>query len=184
MNNDRFNGINVQVLNSVFDSMKNRPETAKATFSVKTVWSSGFAVKSTCNDPRVGNMTIPRGKEYAMICDFPEQFSGEAKGPTVCESCMASLGSCIVQTIVAHATSIGIRLDGIRIDTEGDVDLRGFSGLSASVRPGAQQFRINVHIDSKSATKEQVQQLYEIGKKLSPAMDTLTNGTSIVVVNS
>lgn len=184
MNNDRFNGVNVRVLGSVFDSLKNQPEAAKATFSVRTEWSSGFAVKSTCKDPRIGNNTITRGKEFAMVCDFPEQLSGEAKGPTVCESCMSSLGSCIAQTIVAHATSMGIKLDGIRIDTEGDVDLRGFSGLSTSIRPGAQQFRINVHIDSKSATKEQVKQLYEIGKKLSPAMDTLTNGTSIVVVNS
>lgn len=184
VNSERsFNGVNVQVLGSVFDSIKSRPEAAKATFSVRTEWSgSGFAARSTCKDPRIGGMTVPRGKEYAMVCDFPEQLSGEAKGPTVCESCMASLGSCIAQTIVAHATAMGIKLDGIRIDTEGDVDLRGFSGLAADVRPGAQQFRVNVHIDSRSATKEQLKQLYEIGKKLSPAMDTLTNGTSVIVV--
>lgn len=184
MNNDRLNGINVRVLGSALNAMRSQPEAAKATFSVRTEWSNGFAVKSTCNDPRIGSMTVPRGKEYVMTCDFPEQLSGEATGPTVCESCMASLGSCITQTIVAHATSMGIKLDGIRVDTEGDVDLRGFSGLSASVRPGAQQFRVRVHIDSGSATKEQVKQLYEIGKRLSPAMDTLTNGTSVVMVDT
>lgn len=79
---------------------------------------------------------------------------------------------------------MGIKLDKIGIDVEGDVDLRGFSGISKEVRPGAQQFRVNVHIDSRSATKEQINQLYEIGKRLSPAIDTLTNGTSLVIVNS
>jgi uncharacterized OsmC-like protein len=48
--------------------------------------------------------------------DFPPQFSGEGKGPTVCEACMSSLGACVTQTIVAHATARGINLDSITID--------------------------------------------------------------------
>ena len=33
--NDAFNGVNTQVLNTVYNAMKNQPEMAKATFSVK-----------------------------------------------------------------------------------------------------------------------------------------------------
>jgi uncharacterized OsmC-like protein len=116
--------------------------------------------------------------------DFPPEFSGEGKGPTVCEACMSSLGACITQTIVAHATARGINLDSITIDLEGNVDLRGFTGISSDVRPGAQGFKVNVNIKSSSASKEQISELYEIGKKLSPAFDTLTNGTSVIGVNS
>jgi hypothetical protein len=43
---------------------------------------------------------------------------------------------------------------------------------------------VNVNIKSSSASKEQISELYEIGKKLSPAFDTLTNGTSVIGVNS
>jgi hypothetical protein len=32
--NDAFNGVNMQVLNTVYNSMQNQPEMAKATFSV------------------------------------------------------------------------------------------------------------------------------------------------------
>jgi len=74
---------------------------------------------------------------------------------------------------------LGVQLDGIRIETEGDVDIRGFTSVSEKVRPGAQEFRINVHLGSKTASKEQLEKLYELGKKLSPAMDTLTHGTTI-----
>ena len=126
---------------------------------------------------------MERNTEYKIDYDFPIQFSGEGRGPTVCESCMGSLAACLTQTIVIHATSRGIQIDSINIDVEGDVDLRGFTGIDSDVRPGAQQFRVNLKINSNTASKEQIDELHEIGKKFSPAFDTLTNGTSVVIVN-
>jgi uncharacterized OsmC-like protein len=46
---------------------------------------------------------------------------------------MGSLSACLIQTIVTHATSRGIQIDSINIDVEGDVDLRGFTGISNDV---------------------------------------------------
>jgi uncharacterized OsmC-like protein len=184
MNTNVLNGVDTQVLGSMFSSIQNNPEKAKATFSVQSEWNGEFTVVASCKDFQIGKQRMERKKGYTMVQDFPDQFSGEGKGPTVCESCMAGLGACITQTIVAHSTGMGIKLDKIRVDVEGDVDLRGFSGISRDVRAGAQQIRVKVHIDSHSATKEQIEQLYEIGKRLSPAVDTLTNGTSIVMTNS
>jgi uncharacterized OsmC-like protein len=97
---------------------------------------------------------------------------------------MSSLAACLTQTIVAHATSRGIQIDGINIEVEGDVDMRGFTGISSDIRPGAQQFRVNMNIKNNTASKEQINELYEIGKRFSPAFDTLTNGTSVVLVSS
>ena len=182
--NNGFNGVNTQVLNTVFESMRNHPEMAKATFSVKSAWNGGFSVTSTSKGFRIGGQNIERNTEYRTQHDFPDQLSGEGRGPTVCESCMSSLAACLTQTIVAHATSRGIQIDSIDIDVEGDVDLRGFTGISNDVRPGAQQFRVNMNIKSNNASKEQINELYEIGKRFSPAFDTLTNGTSVVLVNS
>ena len=177
----RFNGVNTQVLNTVYNSMQNQPEMAKATFSVKSQWNGGFSVTSTASKGfRIGGQNIERNTEYKMQHDFPNQMSGEGRGPTVYESCMGSLAACLTQTIVAHATSRGIQIDSIDIDVEGDVDLRGFTGISTDVRPGAQQFRVNMNIKSNTASKEQINELREIGKRFSPAFDTLTNGTSVV----
>jgi len=50
---------------------------------------------------------------------------------------MGALAACLTQTMVAHGTSKGIQLDSIKIRVEGDVDMRGFSGISNDVRPGA-----------------------------------------------
>ena len=97
---------------------------------------------------------------------------------------MGSLAACLIQTMVVHATARGILIDSINVDVEGDVNLRGFTGIDSSVRPGAQQFRVNLKINSNTASKEQINELCEIGKKFSLAFDTLTNGTSVVMVGS
>jgi hypothetical protein len=77
---------------------------------------------------------------------------------------------------------MGLQLDSIRIESEGDVDIRGFTNVSEKVRPGAQEFRLNIHLESKTASKEQLEKLYELGKKFSPAMDTLAHGTTIKTI--
>jgi uncharacterized OsmC-like protein len=182
--NNELNGMNTQMLNTVFESMRNHAKMANATFSVKSEWNGGFSVTSTSKDFRIGGQNIERNTEYMTQYGFPIQLSGEGRGPTVCEGCMGSLAACLTQTILAHATSRGTQIDSINIKVEGDVDLRGFTGISNDVRPGAKQFRVNMNIKSNSASKEQINELYEIGKRFSPAFDTLTNGTSVILVNS
>jgi hypothetical protein len=66
---------------------------------------------------------------------------------------------------------------------EGDVDMRGISGLSGNTRQGAQEFRVKMKITSGTASNEQINKLYEIGRKFSPAFDTLTNGTSVKLIS-
>jgi hypothetical protein len=56
------------------------------------------------------------------------------------------------------------------------------SGISNDVSTGAHQFRVKINIKSGSASKEQLDELREIGKKFSPAFDTLTYGTNVIVV--
>lgn len=175
------NGVNTNGLSSLFNSMKTDPEMGKVTFVVSSEWKGGFSVTSRSKELRIGNTPISRSKQYETTFDFPEQFSGQGLGQTVCENCMGSLAACLTQTIVAHATAMGIKLDSIKMSVEGDVDLRGFSGLSNDARPGAKEFRVHIDIKSDTATKEQINELNDIGKKFSPAFDTLTRGTSVVL---
>jgi hypothetical protein len=41
-----------------------------------------------------------------------------------------------------------------------------------------------MNIKSNNASKEEINALYEIGKRYSPTFDTLTNGTAVVLVSS
>jgi hypothetical protein len=44
--------------------------------------------------------------------------------------------------------------------------------------------RVNMNIKSNTASKEQINELREIGKRFSPAFGTLSNGTSVNLVDS
>jgi uncharacterized OsmC-like protein len=183
--NTSSSGVNAQILGTVVETIKKQPEMAKVTFQVQTQWESGdgFKITSTGKDFQMGGQTIERQGSFTLVSDFPNELGGGSRGPTICEICMATIASCISQTIVAYATMMGVQLDSIRIETEGDVDIRGFTGISEVVRPGAQEFRINIDLESKTASKEQLEKLYELGKKFSPAMDTLTHGTTIKTIH-
>jgi uncharacterized OsmC-like protein len=175
------NGVDAQILGRLLETIKQQPEMAKITFKVQTNWNSGdgFKMTSTGKDFQMGGQTVEREKAFTVTSDYPEVIGGRSDGPTVCEMGMASVGSCVSQTIMAYATMMGIQLDRIRVETEGDLDMRGLTGLSDKVRPGAQEFRLKFHLESRTASKEQLEQLYELGKRFSPAVDTITNGTTI-----
>ena len=80
--------------------------------------------------------------------------------------------------------ALSIRLIALTLMWKVMLTCRGWTGISNDVRLGAQQFRVNMNIKGNNASKEQINELYEIGKRFSPAFDTLTNGTSVVLVNS
>ena len=53
----------------------------------------------------------------------------------------------------------GIELEELQIETEGDIDLRGFLGIDSSVKPGYDRLRYVVHIKG-DATAEQFEKVY------------------------
>ena len=64
--NNKFNGVNTEVLNSALNSIKNQPEMAKAMFSVNSEWNGGFSVTSSIKDFHMGSQTIHRNTEHIL----------------------------------------------------------------------------------------------------------------------
>ena len=61
----------------------------------------------------------------------------------------------------------GIELEELRIETEGDIDLRGFLNLDPTVKPGYDQLRYTVHIKG-NATPEQFEKIHRTVMTTSP----------------
>ncbi|HRI12109.1 MAG TPA: OsmC family protein [Verrucomicrobiota bacterium] len=61
----------------------------------------------------------------------------------------------------------GIALEDLRIETEGDIDLRGFLGISADVKPGYDQLRYTVYIKG-DGTPEQFEKIHRTVMATSP----------------
>lgn len=72
----------------------------------------------------------------------------------------------------------GIRLDELVIQTEGDIDLRGFLGLDGSVKPGYDSLRYTVRIRG-DATTEEFREIHETVKATSPNRFNIANAIAL-----
>ena len=68
---------------------------------------------------------------------------------------------------VAQCAVRGIALESLEIETEGDIDLRGFLGLDPAVPPGYETLRYTVRIKG-SGTKEEFAEIHEAVMATSP----------------
>ena len=79
--------------------------------------------------------------------------------------------------MVYHAAVRGIKLEKVESKLEGDLDLRGFFGISDKVRPGYQEIRINFKVKTDPENLEALKELV----KLSPVYDVVSTGTRVNV---
>lgn len=117
---------------------------------------------------------------HTISIDEPEGLGGTDKGPNPVEIVLAALGTCQEITYRAYATAMGIPLEGVSVAVEGDVDLRGFFGVSEDVRPGYQAIRATVNITS-SASDEQLEQLRNMVNGHCPVLDIVSNPVPVAM---
>ena len=85
-----------------------------------------------------------RGHGFAV--DEPVSLGGTDVAPNPVEYALAALGSCQVITYQFWAARLGVRLDGISVTVEGDLDVRGFFGFAEHIRPGFTAIRVQVSL--------------------------------------
>jgi len=68
----------------------------------------------------------------------------------------------------------GIELDKLEIQTAGELDLRGFLGLDASVKPGYDEIQYTVRIKG-NGTPEQFQEIHDTVMATSPNRWNMAN---------
>ena len=80
---------------------------------------------------------------------------------------MAALNACLTVGYVAQAAVRGIALDDCRIETEGELDLRGFLGLDGDIPPGYRRIDYVVHLEG-DASPEQFEEIHQAVMATSP----------------
>jgi hypothetical protein len=80
---------------------------------------------------------------------------------------MAALNACLTVGYVAGASIRGINLDKLEIRTRGQLDLRGFLGLSDAIPPGYDSIEYEVLIKG-DGSREQFEEIHRTVMKTSP----------------
>ena len=73
---------------------------------------------------------------------------------------MAALNACMTVGYVCQAALRGVSLEDCRIETEGELDLRGFLGLDEAVSPGCRRINYVVTLEG-DGTRAQFEEIHE-----------------------
>ena len=135
-------------------------------FEVTTKWDGQFRSESHVGPIRFGNgVTVIR--DFVIKADEPEEILGSNQSPNPQELLMAALNACMTVGYVAQCAVRGIVLEKLEIETEGDIDLRGFLGIDPAVPPGYENLRYVVRIKG-SGSKEDFAEVHQAVMATSP----------------
>lgn len=167
------NGVDVSALEGAVEAISEDSDVGMFTFRAETEWQDALKCVTTIDEFDQAGESI-HSREFTLQGDEPEQILGERTGPNAVELLLGALGSCLSVGYAANAAAMGIELDEMRFEMEGDIDLRGFLGISEDVRPGYESITCTVYMDA-DATEDELAELREHVEATSPLVDAITN---------
>ena len=113
----------------------------------------------------IGGKQVPR--RFSIDIDEPCELGGSNSFANPQEHLIAALNACMTVGYVAQCAVRGITLESLAIETDGEIDLRGFLGIDPAVPPGYENLSYTVRIKG-NGTKEQFAEIHEAVMATSP----------------
>ena len=170
------NGINLELLQTAVEGIKNDAAKANTHWEVSTQWQGGTRSDTHVARCVLGGEEIK--KDFTIKVDEPLELCGTNQFANPQEYLLAALNACMIVGYVANCAHEGIELEELRIETEGDIDLRGFLGLDPTVKPGYEQLRYTVHIKG-DGTPEQFEKIHRTVMATSPNYSNLSSAMEL-----
>jgi uncharacterized OsmC-like protein len=171
------NGVDVDVLMGTVNAIKNDAELGACRFRATNTWLAGNHNRTTVTGFFGARQEIAHRQTFTMDADEPAILAGSDNGANPVEHLLHALASCLTTSMVAHAAVRGFAIRSVESSLEGEIDLRGFLGLSPSVPKGYTAIRAAFRIDADPKDLDRIREL----AKSSPVFNTLTQGTSVAV---
>lgn len=174
------NGVNVDQLFKTIDMIKENPAIARFQFRAANKWINGTHCRGTIKDFYGALQEDDTRPPMHFDMDEPPVLLGNNEGRNPVEYLLVALSGCLTTSLVAHASARGIRIRGVQSRYEGDIDLRGFLGISEDVPVGYQDIRVYFTIDADLSEAEK-EELIRMAQKYSPVYNTITRTTPVSV---
>ena len=145
------NGINVDDLIALIDDVKREPAKGKTNWHVTTTWQAQARSRTEIESYEIGGEKVPR--RFSIDIDEPRELGGSNSFANPQEHLIAALNACMTVGYVAQCAARGITLESLAIETDGEIDLRGFLGIDPAVPRGYENLSYTVRIKG-NGTKE------------------------------
>ncbi|MBI1212046.1 MAG: OsmC family peroxiredoxin [Alphaproteobacteria bacterium] len=141
------NGVDVTALESTIAAIEANTEIAKFNFRVVNRWMGGDKNRSTIKG-FTGALAEQREGVQAFIADNGEHpiLLGHDEAPNPIEWLLHAMIGCMTTATAYHAAAAGITVGAIESEIEGDLDLRGFLGISPEARKGLNAVRVRMRV--------------------------------------
>lgn len=159
------NGINVGDVKALIDTVKQDPANGMTHWRVASTWQGQTKSRAQVECFVLGGETIRR--RFSLDIDEPLELGGSNTSANPQEYLIAALNACMMVGYAALCSLEGITLEKLEIETEGDIDLRGFLGLDEKVAPGYKSLAYTVRIKG-SGTKDQFVKIHKAVMATSP----------------
>ena len=159
------NGINVDDLFALIDGVKRDAANGKTTWRVTTAWQGQARSHTQVDGFGIGGKRVER--RFSIDIDEPSELGGSNQFANPQEHLLASLNACMTVGYVAQCAVRGIKLERLEIETDGEIDLRGFLGIDPTVLPGYESLNYTVRIKG-NGTKEQFAEVHRAVMATSP----------------
>ncbi len=174
------NGINVDQMFQTIELVKQTPELASFKFRAQNTWVDGTHNRATVKY-FYGALQEDDSRETLVFeIDEPPVLCGQNLGANPVEYLLVALSGCLTTSLVAQAAAQGIALKKVLSRYKGDIDLRGFLGLSEEVPVGYQQIRVYFEIEA-DISEAQKEDLVKMAQKYSPVFSSITTATPVSV---
>ncbi|MGH1419873.1 MAG: OsmC family protein [Hyphomicrobiaceae bacterium] len=172
------NGVDVDDLMGTIEAVSENVELAKFEFRLENEWVDGGLNRSVVRDFYGTCQDIDHASPFELYNDEPLVLLSGDKGPNPVENLLHALAGCMTTSMVYHAAANGMPVKSVKTRFEGDLDLRGFLGMSDDVRRGYQGIRAVFDIDGDFDERQKAE-LVAMATKFSPVFDVITNGTPV-----
>jgi uncharacterized OsmC-like protein len=170
------NGINVEDLKVLIQTVKQDPHEGLTHWKVTNTWQGRTYMRASIESFQIGGKTVKR--PFSIDIDEPLELGGANGHPNPQECLIASLNACMMVGYVALCALHGIVLEKLEIQTEGDIDLRGFLGLDPNIPAGYRSLRSLVTIKG-DCSKEDFERLHEMVMATSPNYYNITRPVAL-----
>ena len=170
------NGIDRAALLGVIDSVNNDPANGMTHWAVTSHWRGATLSDTHVTRCVIGGQEVARN--FTIKIDEPLALCGTDKHANPQEYLLAALNACMIVGYAACCAHAGVELEELQIETEGEIDLRGFLGLDATVKPGFDQLRYTVHIKG-NASPEQFEKIHRTVMSTSLNYFNVNNGVPL-----
>lgn len=149
------------------------PESAKLVMTVRSATTSDDPTRCT-----VASINGLGANAVAWEAGAHPMAGGEGDLACSGDLLLASLAACQEITLRMVAAAMGIHLQNVEVNVEGDLDFRGTMGIDPETPVGFHQIRTSVKFDA-DATPDRLQRLADRAERYCVVGATLREGTSL-----